>query len=141
MIDIQEVNANSQEIEKFQENEWQPADIEHFGRTIDWKKEKKILKALEGAKLVGVLELTIQSGVMHIDSLIVKHDRQGQGIGKELMEKAESVARQNKLHKIYLDTGKNWGAVKFYEALGYIKTGELPKHLELQDYVEFSKFL
>jgi len=135
MIDIQEMSATSPELEEFQKKEWEPADIEHFGRIIDWKKETKVLKALDNNKLVGVLELTIQSGVMHIDSLIVKHERHGHGIGKALMVKAESIASKHKVHKIYLDTGKNWHATKFYEALGYEKTGELPKHLEQQDYV------
>lgn len=141
MIDIQEINAISPELIEFQEKEWKPADIEHFGRIIDWKKETKVLKALDNNELVGILELTMQSGVMHIDSLIVKHNRQGEGIGKVLMEKAEIIAKQYKLHKIYLDTGKNWNATKFYEALGYKKTGELLKHLEKQDYIEYSKFL
>jgi ribosomal protein S18 acetylase RimI-like enzyme len=57
------------------------------------------------------------------------------------MERAEAIAKQYKLHKVYLDTGKNWKAAKFYESLGYKKTGELPKHLEQQDYIEYSKFL
>jgi ribosomal protein S18 acetylase RimI-like enzyme len=57
------------------------------------------------------------------------------------MERAEAIAKQYKLHNVYLDTGKNWKAAKFYESLGYKKTGELPKHLEQQDYIEYSKFL
>jgi ribosomal protein S18 acetylase RimI-like enzyme len=141
MIDIQELDKISPEIETFQKTEWEPADIEHFGRIIDWKKDTKVLNATDNNELVGVLELTIQSGVMHIDSLIVKHKRYGQGIGKALMTKAEELAKKHNLHKIGLDTGKNWPATKFYKSLGYEKTGDLPKHLEQQDYIEFSKFL
>lgn len=141
MIDIQEVDKISPELESFQRDEWEPADLEHFGRMIDWKKETKVFKATDNNEVVGILELTIQSGVMHVDSLIVKHKRHGQGIGKALMKKAEDLALQRKLHKIWLDTGKNWPATKFYESLGYEKTGDLPKHLERQDYIEYSKFL
>lgn len=78
---------------------------------------------------------------MYIDELIIKQEQQGKGIGKMLMHKAEEIAGQQKLHKIYLDTGKDWPAVKFYESLGYQKTGELLKHFESIDYIVFSKFL
>ncbi|HSW96369.1 MAG TPA: GNAT family N-acetyltransferase [Candidatus Saccharimonadales bacterium] len=141
MIEIQELVTVSSEIEDFQRKEWEFADQEYFGRIIAWKKEKKILQVIENAGIVGILELTMQAGVMHIDSLIVHHAKHGQGIGKALMVKAEEIAKGNKMHKIYLDTGKNWPATKFYETLGYIKTGDLPKHSEKQDYIEYSKFL
>jgi len=37
MIEIKEVEKIDQEIEEFQKAEWIPADIDHFGRKIDWK--------------------------------------------------------------------------------------------------------
>lgn len=141
MLIIQELFAISPEIEIFQRREWESADMHHFGRIIEWKKEKKILQASETNQIVGVLELTMQAGVMHIDSLIIKNEKHGQGVGTALMMKAEEVARNHTMHKIYLDTGKNWPAAKFYEALGYTKTGDLPNHFEKQDYVEYSKLL
>ena len=141
MIDIQEVDKISPELESFQRAEWELADLEHFGKIVDWKKETKVLKAVDSNELLGILELTMQSGVMHIDSLVIKHKKYGQGIGKALMKKAEEVAQQHKVHKVWLDTGKNWPATKFYDALGYERTGELPKYLNQQDYIEFSKFL
>jgi ribosomal protein S18 acetylase RimI-like enzyme len=141
MITIRITENVSSEIEVFQKEAWQSADMEYFGRMVDWKKEKQILQAIENEVLVGVLELIIQAGVMHIESVIVKKDKQGQGIGKQLMEKAEAIAKENKLHKLYLETGKNWKATTFYENLSYEKTGDLPKHFKGQDYVEYSKFL
>lgn len=141
MIDIKEVEKIDQTIEAFQKAEWIPAGLTHFGRKIDWKKENKVFTASEDEKLIGVLELSIQAGVMHIEALIIKHDEYGRGIGKMLMQKAEALAGERQLHKIYLETGKTWDATKFYEALGYKVTGELPNHFEKQDYVEYSKFL
>jgi len=141
MIEVKEVEKIDQSIEAFQKAEWIPADIAYFGRKIDWKKENKVFTATDENNLVGVLELSIQSGVMHIESLIVKHDKYGKGIGTKLMQKAEALAAEKQLHKIYLETGKTWDATKFYEALGYKVTGELPNHFERQDYVEYSKFL
>lgn len=141
MITIRELPTLSPDLSLFQRNEWVSADITHFGRTIDWTKITKVLQATDKDEVVGVLELTMQAGVMHIDSIIISHKRQGLGIGKELMMRSEEIAKQHKMHKIYLDTGKNWPATKFYESLGYIKTGDLPNHFENQDYIEYSKFL
>jgi len=125
----------------FVKSQWPIADKVHFGHEVEWKKEKKALIAKDDVQIVGVLEYTIQAGVMYIDEIIIAHDQQGKGIGKMLMEHVEEIATNDHLHKIYLDTGATWPAVKFYEALGYIKTGDLPKHLAGQDYVIFSKFL
>jgi|SRR6185369_13604896 len=141
MIEIKEIEKIDQAIEEFQKAEWIPADLTHFGRKIDWKKENKVFTAIEDGMLVGVLEFSIQGGVMHIESLIVKHDEYRRGVGKILMQNAESLASERQLHKIYLETGKTWDATKFYEELGYKITGELPNHFEKQDYVEYSKFL
>lgn len=141
MIIIQEVNKITKTIEDFEKKEWEFADIEHFGREIDWKKDKRVLIASENNEVLGVLELTIQSGVMHVEGLIIKHNCYGKGIGKSLMQKAEEIAANNNLHKIYLETGKNWKATKFYDSLGYKVTGELPNHMEHQDYIEYTKFL
>lgn len=141
MIDIKILDNLSDDAINFVKNEWTKADAVHFGRKIQWNKEKKILQAYEKDIIVGVLELTIQAGVMYIDEVIVRQDMQGKGLGKTLMQKAEDIAREQELHKIYLDTGKTWPATKFYEALGYEKTGELPNHFEKTDYVVYSKFL
>lgn len=125
----------------FVKHEWKVADVTHFGKEIQWKKNHQAIIAQDDEKIVGVLELTIQAGVMYIDELIVEGTKHGQGIGKTLMEKAEEIAQENKLHKIYLDTGENWSAVKFYEKLGYKKTAVLPKHYVGIDYFIFTKFL
>lgn len=141
MINIQIVDAISPEIENFQKAQWALADLKHFGRVVSWQRKSKVLKAMQNNELIGVLDLNFQSGVMHIDGLIIKEDKQRQGIGKALMLKAEEIARENNLHKIYLDTGKMWPANDFYQSLGYTITAELQDHLEHQDYVIYSKFL
>lgn len=65
----------------------------------------------------------------------------GNGIGKSLMDKAEELAIKEKMHKIYLETGKNWDVAEFYKKLGYEQTGVLPQHYQRQDYIILSKFL
>ena len=141
MLIIQRTDQLSDDAITFVKYEWIVADKVHFGREIKWQKEKHALTAIDDKEIVGVLELTIQAGVMYIDELIVASSRQGQGIGTELMQKAEELGRDKSLHKIYLDTGSNWPAVKFYENLGYQKTGALPNHYENLDYIIFTKLL
>ncbi len=83
----------------------------------------------------------IQAGVMHIEDIIIKHSRRRRGIGEALIRRAEAAAGELELHKVYLETGKTWQATRFYHALGYEQTRELPDHLAGQDYVEFTKLL
>ena len=125
----------------FVKKEWKTADNQYHRKVVDWKKQTKILTAYEEGKLVGVLELYYVAGVMHIEEIIVAFSHHKKGIGKLLMEQAEEIAKKEKLHKLYLETGKTWGVANFYEKLGYIKTGEMPKHYCSQDYIQYSKFL
>lgn len=117
------------------------ADVEYFREEVDWTKEKIILRASEGKELTGVLECNIQAGVMNIESLIVKHAKHRQGIGTALVKKAEEIARKNGVHKIFLNTSKTENTMKFYQSLGFEKTGEHPNHHNHKDYAIFSKFL
>ncbi|MDO8424695.1 MAG: GNAT family N-acetyltransferase, partial [bacterium] len=65
----------------------------------------------------------------------------GKGMGRKLMEQVEAFSKKMRAHKIYLFTGKNWNAGRFYETLGYKKTADLPKHFFEVDFVIYSKML
>ncbi len=141
MIDIQLKDTLSHNIVEFLKREWHIAEIEYFGKTLDWGKGKIYIEAFEKKEPVGILECSIQAGVLHIKSIIVKQTRRKQGIGELLMKEAEKIAREKKAHKLFLQTGKTWSTNSFYQKLGYIKTGELPNHFAHKDYVEYSKFI
>ncbi len=141
MIFIKITTKMSRKLFSFSEKVWKTADVQYYGKQIDWKKEMLIIQAYNKDELAGVLELYMQAGVMHIQDLVVDFAQQKQGIGTALMNKAEEIAKQNNMHKIYLETGKTWGVRKFYEKLGFSLTGELPKHYAKQDYVEYTKLL
>ncbi|MBI2611515.1 GNAT family N-acetyltransferase [Candidatus Gottesmanbacteria bacterium] len=139
MISIQEINQTTKEIEEFQKKEWALADLEEFGTKIDWTKQRKILKATENGTMVGFLELSLMAGVVRIESLIVKHEKHRQGIGTELVKEAIKIAQSLKAHKIFLNTSKTKRTSKFYESLGFVKTGEHFNHHDHQDYIIYSK--
>ena len=141
MIDIQVVEAVDEEIRAFQKREWEPADMEHYGIIGDWTETHKALKAFENNELVGILEIECKAGVIHIESVLVRHDKYQQGIGTALMKRAEEIAREYKIHKLYLDTGKNWAARKLYDKLGYSVVADLPNHYLHHDYVIYEKIL
>lgn len=141
MIQIHITEKVSPKILEFLKKEWKTADIKYRGKEMTWLKTNKVLTAYEDQTLVGVLELNYVAGVMYIEEIIVAFDYHKKGIGTLLMKNAEDIAREAGLHKIYLETGKTWGIASFYENLGYIQTGEMPKHSGGQDYVQYSKFL
>ncbi|MGH7203205.1 MAG: GNAT family N-acetyltransferase [Candidatus Levyibacteriota bacterium] len=128
-------------VELFYKKVWHQANIDYFGKQIDWSSKTTIIETYDKDELVGVIEMHMQVGVMYIFELAVIYSHQRRGIGRMLMENAEEIAKKEKMHKIYLDTGKNWGTAPFYEKLGFIKTGEFPKHFGGHDYLQYSKFL
>jgi len=143
-IKIKALKTKSKKIKDFRHNQWELIHPEHFGTKQDsklWKKRYFIFKAEAGRDIVGVIQGDWVAGVMYIDQLIIKSDRHGKGIGKSLMDKAENLAIKNKIHKIYLNTGVGWKAVKFYERLGYKKEAIIKNFYERKDFWIMSKDL
>jgi len=143
-ITITALKNKSRKIKDFRHHEWGLVHPKHFGTNQDanfWKKRKFIFKAEERKQIVGVIQGDWVAGVMYIDQLIVKSDWVGKGIGKALMLKAENLASENNLHKIYLNTGVNWKAVGFYESLGYKKEGKISNFYEHKNFWYMSKEL
>lgn len=64
---------------------------------------------------------------LHIELLHVPEAARGQGLGKQLMQRAEDFARERNLAGIWLDTF-NFQARGFYEKLGYTVFGTLEGH-------------
>ncbi len=125
----------------FEKTEWAVADKEHYGHIIDWKKKDFVIKVFEGKNLVGTLRMDVVMGVAYIYAVIVSKIKRYKGIGRKLIEKAEKVAIENGAHKISLQTGKNWDAVRFYEKCGYKIMADLSNHFFHHHFVEMTKFL
>lgn len=139
MIKISE--STWKETKDFGEREWPFANLEHYGRKVDYNQKDFIFKATENGNIVGSIKGSHEAGVIHISYLIVAHDKKGQGIGKLLTHKAEDFGKKLDAHKVYLTTGKGWEAEKFYTHLGYKKTGILRRHHFKKDFVVYEKFI
>ena len=134
--------ADSNQLESFKSVVWSAADKEHY---IDSKphffKEEFTLLAKENDQIIGYGTILIDTGVAHLEPLMVATDRKGQGIGAGLLAALEEKAKSLGAHKIWLETGASWKAKAFYEKNGYIIRTILPNHNGNQDFVLMDKML
>jgi GNAT superfamily N-acetyltransferase len=81
-----------------------------------------MLVAIQGASLVGILELR---GYSHVSLLFVEATRQRKGIGRQLMDKALQLYKTHHpgLREITVNSSPN--AVEAYKRFGFHATGEL----------------
>ena len=81
------------------------------------------LKAVNGGLVVGSVRAHTEGDTCHVGRLIVHPDRQGRGLGTNLMHEVES--RFPEAHCFELFTGKrNVRNLRLYERLGYIAIRE-----------------
>lgn len=133
--------SKNKEVSDFGKREWSFVNVEHYGKNLDYKQKDFVFKAVDDGKIVGSIKFSHEAGVLTINYLIVAHDKRGLGIGKLLTLKAEEQGKKLGAHKIYLVTGKDWEAEKFYQALGYKQSGILKNHNFHEDFVSYQKFI
>lgn len=75
-------------------------------------------------KALGGLTARISYSRMFIELLYIPPEQRGTGIGRQLMEKAEDVAREAGCIGIWIDTF-SFQAPEFYRKLGYVEFGVL----------------
>lgn len=131
----------SEKLETFKGLVWPVADTEHYDKDIHFFKEEFTLIATETDTIIGYITVVVDTGVAHLEPLMVTPERIGQGIGSALLATAEEKAKSLGAHKIWLETGSTWKAKKFYEKHGYTVRTVLPQHHGNQDFVLMDKML
>ena len=63
----------------------------------------------------------------HVSELWVSHAHRGRGLGSQLLNEAESLAKDQGCNRIHLET-RNLRAKALYERLGFRVFGELPEY-------------
>jgi len=67
--------------------------------------------------------------VAHLDAIAVRSDAQGRGIGRELLESAEALARERSARSISLATGeKNLRARRLFEGSGFFPLARVDRY-------------
>ncbi|WP_433437398.1 GNAT family N-acetyltransferase [Nonomuraea sp. CA-141351] len=75
-------------------------------------------------ELDGLIVLVPEDGVLLVENVAVRPDRQGEGLGRALMAYAEEEARRLGLPALRLYTNVKMAAnIALYESLGYVETG------------------
>lgn len=75
----------------------------------------------------GGLRATCFWNTLHIELLWVAEELRGQGVGQELLEKAEQYALENGFEQALLES-TSWQAKPFYEKMGYTVMATLPEY-------------
>ncbi len=84
-----------------------------------------ILKYSKADAIIGSVYLEIQNEQLYLGMLTVSPELQGGGVGKKLMQAAESFAQENTLSSIIMTViSVRKELIEYYERRGYIKTGE-----------------
>lgn len=94
-------------------------------------------------ELVGALPLRWKHhGLMYIGNLLVKEGERGKGVGTQLFQAAEALAREKGSHKLVLYTSpKLPRTIAFYQKLGFEQEGFLKRHFYKEDMLLLTKQL
>lgn len=85
------------------------------------------LRDAESNAITGGLWGTTVAGWFYVDLLVVPEEFRGRGWGKELLRKAEDVARKRGCLGLWLCTG-TFQSPSFYEKLGFVAFGTMPDY-------------
>jgi len=101
-----------------------------------------VLVAEAGGQITGTATGLEEHQALHVCSVAVHPEWQGRGIGRQLMEVLEDIARRRGCYKLWLQTA--WAmteAIALYKRLGYQQEGYQPRHFYGEDFLMFGKVL
>lgn len=100
-----------------------PLGMELEGTDIEADKENILIGAFEDEKMLGCCMLVRDGDIgVILRQMAVRNQLQGKGIGRALMEFAETIARDIGYREISMHARSS--AAGFYEKMGYITTGD-----------------
>ena len=115
----------------FNESKLGPVTSEHLAIVIRDPQGDAVLGGLWGMSVAGWL---------YVDLLVVPEGFRGQGLGSELLQKAEAVARKRGCVGLWLHTG-TFQAPGFYEKQGFQAFGTIADYPPGHDTIYYSKRL
>jgi ribosomal protein S18 acetylase RimI-like enzyme len=85
------------------------------------------LRDSESSEITGGLWGICAAGWLYVDLLVVPEEFRGQGLGTELLRKAEDIAKKRGCTGIWMHTA-TFQAPGFYEKLGFRAFGNVPDY-------------
>ena len=96
-----------------------------------------LLAAFDGDEVVGAVQLDRAGGNgthrAELRRLVVRADRRGRGVGRELLAAAVARARAAGITLLWLTTHADSVAEQVYTRLGWSRVGEIPNWAQLPD--------
>jgi GNAT superfamily N-acetyltransferase len=75
---------------------------------------------IKDTEYLGYLGIVIEEGIIFLSKLYLLEEARGKGIGREAINYVETIARDNKITKIYLTCNKhNISSLQVYKRLGF----------------------
>lgn len=136
---IKIVKADKEKAMGFNEYEWKDVNNSHFGPGIVWNSSPFAFKAVDGKKTVGLIFGKHESGTIYVSNIIVAKNERRKGIGKMLLEKAETFGKKFGDHKIWLISGKHYPEDHFFRELGFNKEAIIPNLFFHKDFIVYTK--
>ncbi len=102
--------------------------------------EQFAFEALNDGERIGILMCEMIYEWLYIDYLAVKESDRGSGVGSQLMDRAEALARELGLKGVALDTFR-YQAPDYYSARGYIERMVIPGKVQQRDRIYMQKSL
>jgi N-acetylglutamate synthase-like GNAT family acetyltransferase len=79
------------------------------------------------SEIIAVLELVLKEDSLYIDTVAVQSSHQSRGLGRQLLQFAETRARELGLNAMTLFTNERYMALlEMYTRLGYVETHRIP---------------
>jgi ribosomal protein S18 acetylase RimI-like enzyme len=99
----------------------------------------RVIVAERDGEIAGLMALKVDEEGMAIDNLAVDPSRQGTGVGRALLEHAESAAREDGFDSIYLFTHVGMTEnLSLYSRIGYVEYDRRPPGEEFLVYMRKS---
>jgi GNAT superfamily N-acetyltransferase len=101
--------------------------FEKLIRTYIYDKDKRLLVAYDGPKMVGLISMLLLKRLnqtkleMYVPELVVLSKYQRMGIGKKLVSRCILLARKEKCFRIRLESGyPRTSSHRFYKKIGFV---------------------
>jgi len=135
-VSYQVAKTESNEVRRFLATEWRRADQRLFGAAPDWTSHPLVIEAHFGSTLTGIALGEVIAGIARLNDVLVAEERQGVGIGGQLVERFCARAATLGAARCYLRCPATDSHRRFYERHGFALVARLPRYYHDHDFLE-----